>query len=175
MRMSVENLDRIRDWAIRNEGAVPDLTLRLVFATDLAKSVIEQAAAPDPRRVIEIGYDISNLMWRIRAAAGGLGTGKAGASGKYGAGTRVILHTLRQGITDTAAIVDYIDARAGRSIDAGEVTGHDEELDMPEFGFREIAVERDGKTYTFRDLSEPPCRPSTIRNLASSIGKARKL
>ena len=45
MRMSVENLNAIRDWAIRNQAAMPDATLRLVFATDLAKSVIEQVAA----------------------------------------------------------------------------------------------------------------------------------
>lgn len=173
MRMSVENLDRIRAWAIRNQAAIPDLTLRLVFATDLAKSVIEQEAAPDPQRVIEIGYDISNLMWRIRASVGGHAGGES--PGSYAAGTRVILHVMRQGISDTGAIVEYINARAGRSIDAGEVTGHDDELDMPEFGFREIAVERDGKTYSFRDLSDPPCRPSTVRNLASSIGKARNL
>jgi hypothetical protein len=172
--MSVENLNAIRDWAILNQAAMPDATLRLVFATDLAKSVIEQESAPDPQRVIEIGYDISSLMWRIRMSVSGGGEA-GGTPAAYAAGTRVILHALRQGMTGTGAILGFIEARVGKTVDVGEVIGHDDTVDMPEFGFRRIAVALDGGAYSFCDQSENPCRPSKIKNLSSAISKARKL
>lgn len=175
MRMSVENLNAIRDWAIRNQAAMPDATLRLVFATDLAKSVIEQESAPDPQRVIEIGYDISSLMWRIRVAAGSGRQGDGVPGGSYAAGTRLILHVLRQGKTGTADVVGFIDGRVGRTVEVGEVVGHDDVVDMPEFGFRTIAVTQKGKSYVFKDVGDDPCRSSTIKNLSSSIAKARRI
>ena len=176
MRMSVENLDLIRAWALRNQDAMPELTLRLVFATDLAKSVIEQESAPDPQRVIEVGYDIGSLMWRIRAVCRYEGGGVfRDPPGQYAAGTRVFLDAFRRGMTETPAIVEYIDNKIGRSLEIGEITGFDPVLDMPEFGFRMVRVERDGDTYLFEDLSDPPCRSSRIRNLKSSIAKARRL
>jgi hypothetical protein len=176
MRMSVENLDLIRAWALRNQDAMPELTLRLVFATDLAKSVIEQESAPDPQRVIEVGYDIGSLMWRIRAVCRYESDGIfRQPAGDYAAATRVFLDAFRRGMVDTAAIVEYIDNRVGRSLEIGEMTGHDPVLDMPEFGFRMIRIERDGDAYIFEDLSDPPCRSSRIRNLRSSIGKARRM
>lgn len=175
MRMSVQNLNAIRAWAIRNQAAMPDVTLRLVFATDLAKSVIEQESAPDPQRVIEIGYDISNLMWRIRVAAGASAEDGKAAGRAYAAGTRLILHVLRQGKTGTADVVTFIDGKVGKTAEIGEVVGHDDELDMPEFGFRTIAVGRDGDAYSFSEIGDNPCRPSTTRNLASAVAKARKL
>ena len=175
MRMSVENLNAIRDWAIRNQAALPDVTLRLVFATDLAKSVIEQESAPDPQRVIEIGYDIANLMWRSRVAAGVARADEVTGGSKYAAGTRLILHVLRQGKTATADVVEFIEGKVGRTVMIGEVTGYDEEIDMPEFGFRDIEITRDGEAYSFADLGEDPCRPSTMKNLASPIAKARKV
>jgi hypothetical protein len=112
MRMSVGNLNAVRDWAIRNQAALPDVTLRLVFATDLAKSVIEQESAPDPQRVIEIGYDIANLMWRARVAAGVSRADQVTGGGKYAAGTRLILHVLRQGKTATADVVEFIEGKS---------------------------------------------------------------
>lgn len=175
MRMSVGNLNAIRDWAIRNQAAMPDATLRLVFATDLAKSVIEQESAPDPQRVIEIGYDISSLMWRIRVAAGAGRQGDGSSRGTYAAGTRLILHVLRQGKTATADVVEFIDGRVGRTVEVGEVVGRNETIDMPEFGFRTIEIGQQGKAYSFKDIGEDPCRPSTIKNLSSSIAKARRI
>ena len=174
MRMSVDNLDTIRGWAIRNQDAVPELTLRLIFAADLAKSVIEQEAVPDPHRVIEIGFDIANLLWRIRVSAGPVATGVALTPAKLAAGTRVVLHALRRGMEDTAVISEYIDQHVGKIIYAADVVGHDTDLDMPEFGFREITVHRDGEAYIFEDLSDAPCRPSRIKNLSSSISKIRQ-
>ncbi len=174
MRMSVENLDTIRGWAIRNQDAVPELTLRLIFAADLAKSVIEQEAAPDPQRVIEIGFDIANLLWRIRCSVNPVASGAELTPTKLAAGTRVVLHALRRGMQDTAAIAEYIDQHVGKVIYAADVVGHDSVLDMPEFGFREITVQRDGETYVFEDQSDFPCRTSRIKNLSSSISKIRQ-
>jgi hypothetical protein len=175
MRMSVDNLNAIRDWAIRNQAAMPDVTLRLVFSTDLAKSVIEQESAPDPQRVIEIGYDISSLMWRVRVAAGAGNIGGKTSGGACAAGTRLILHVLRQGKTETADVVGFIDTRVGKTVEIAEVIGHDDDLDMPEFGIRTIAVERDGNAYSFREIGDDPCRPSTTRNLSSAVAKARRM
>jgi hypothetical protein len=176
MRMSVSNLEAIRDWAIRNQAAIPDLTLRLTFATDLARSVIEQEAAPDPQRVIEIGYDIGNLMWRIRSSCSRMTPpGKDKRGGGPAAGTRVILEAIRRGHVGTAEISGFVNSHAGRSVEVVEVIGHDESLDMPEFGYREIAVERDCDVYLFTDSSDAPCRSSRISNLPSSISKARRL
>jgi hypothetical protein len=172
--MTVENLDTIRGWAIRNQDAVPELILRLIFAADLAKSVIEQEAAPDPQRVIEIGFDIANLLWRIRAAASPAGPGLQPTPKTLAAGTRVIVQALRRGMEDTAAIAEYIDQHVGKIIYAADVVGDDPVLDMPEFGFREISVRRDGEVYVFEDLSEFPCRTSRIKNLSSSISKIRQ-
>ncbi|MGD8424445.1 MAG: hypothetical protein PVH13_04340 [Gammaproteobacteria bacterium] len=174
MRMSVDNLDTIRGWAIRNQDAVPELAIRLIFAADLAKSVIEQEAAPDPQRVIEIGFDIANLLWRIRVSASPVVTGVELTPTRLAAGTRVVHHALRRGMQDTAIIAEYIDQHVGKIIYAADVVGHDIVLDMPEFGFREITVQRDGEAYVFEDLSDPPCRPSRIKNLSSSISKIRQ-
>jgi len=172
MRMSVDNLDAIHNWAIRNQDAIPELILRLVFAADLAKSVIEQEAAPDPQRVIEIGYDIANLMWRIRVASGFRGLTMAPASAQMAAGTRVILHALRRGMSETAAVAEYIDNHVGRTVFAAEVVGIDSDLDLPEFDFREISIRRDGEVFVFEDQSDTPCRSSRIKNLSASIRKA---
>lgn len=175
MRMSVRNLGAIRDWAIRNQDAVPDLTLRLTFATDLARSVIEQEAAPDPQRVIEIGYDIGDLMWRIRSAGSRIlpasGDGKGGGPA---AGTRVVLEAIRRGMADTGDITAFVDKHVDDIVEVVEVVGRDATLDMPEFGYREIRIERTGETYVFSDQSDTPCRASKIKNLASSIARARR-
>lgn len=175
MRMSVSNLEAIRGWAIRNQSAVPDLTLRLTFATDLARSVIEQEAAPDPQRVIEIGYDIGDLMWRIRLSSSRLVSASADQKGAGpAAGTRVILEAIRRGLEDTADIIGFIEKHVGETVEVVEVSGRDGTLDMPEFGHRPISVGRESGTYLFADLSDTPCRPSKIRNLASSISRARR-
>lgn len=177
MRMSVENLNVIRAWALRNQDAIPELTLRLVFATDLAEAVIQQESAPDPQRVIEVGYDIGNLMWRIRLA------GRRGVAdivsevtgGEYAAGTRVFLDAFRREVTDTAAVIQYIESKIGKDVYISEVIGYDPDLEMPEFGYRTIRIDREGDAVTFQDKGDPPCRPSRIKNLASSISKARRL
>ncbi|KPK58828.1 MAG: hypothetical protein AMJ59_13720 [Gammaproteobacteria bacterium SG8_31] len=175
MRMSLENLNAIRTWAIRNQDAIPDLTLRLIFATDLAKSVIEQEAAPDPQRVIEIGYDIANLMWRIRASCVAESPAADGRGGSLlAAGTRLILDAIRRGMTERAEITEYIEHNIGKTVYVAEVAGRDTDLDMPEFGFRPIAVTREDRAYVFEDTSETPCRTSRIKSLASSISKARQ-
>ncbi|MGB5590859.1 MAG: hypothetical protein WBN31_07950, partial [Gammaproteobacteria bacterium] len=99
MRMSVENLSDIRAWALRNQDALPDLALRLVFASDLAKSVIEQDSATDLQRIVEVGYDIANLMWRIRQASGYHPSQEPEAAGSdLAAGTRVFVDAIRRGI-----------------------------------------------------------------------------
>lgn len=172
VRMSVDNLEAIHNWALRNQDAIPELILRLIFAADLAKSVIEQEAAPDPQRVIEIGYDIANLMWRIRVASGLRGSTVATASAQLAAGTRVILHVLRRGMSETAAVAEYIDNHVGKTVFAAEVVGIDPNLDLPEFDFREIAIRREGEVFIFEDQSDTPCRPSRIKNLSGSIRKA---
>jgi len=172
--MSVANLEAIRDWAIRNQGAMPDLTLRLTFATDLARSVIEQDAAPDPQRVIEIGYDIGNLMWRIRSACARMASPGPERRGGPAAGTRVILEAIRRGHVQTGEISAFVDSHLGKTVEVAEVTGHDDGLDMPEFGYRTIAIDKASDVYVFTDSSTPPCRPSRIRNLASSISKVRR-
>ncbi len=174
MRMSVANLGAIRNWALRNQGAIPDLTLRLTFATDLARSVIEQDAAPDPQRVIEIGYDIGNLMWRIRSSCASMASPGTDRRGGPAAGTRVILEAIRRGHTETGDIASFVDGHIGKTVQVVEVSGHDDALDMPEFGYRTIAVEKASGAYVFTDSSDPPCRPSTIRNLVSSISKVRR-
>jgi len=173
--MSVGNLGAIRDWALRNQGAMPDLTLRLTFATDLARSVIEQEAAPDPQRVIEIGYDIGDLMWRIRSAGSRMLTASAdGKGGGTAAGTRVVLEAIRRGMTDTGEIIAFVEKHVGGIVEVVEVAGRDATLDMPEFGYREIRIDKTGETYVFSDQGDTPCRPSKIRNLASSIARARR-
>jgi hypothetical protein len=173
--MSVSNLEAIREWAIRNQSAVPDLTLRLTFATDLARSVIEQEAAPDPQRVIEIGYDIGDLMWRIRSScAHVLITAGDARGGGPAAGTRAIREAIRRGLKDTGDIAGFIDKHVGETVEVVEVTGLHQALNMPEFGYRPISVEKDSDAYLFADLSDSPCRPSKIRNLPSSISKARR-
>jgi len=172
--MSVSNLDAIRDWAIRNQGAMPDLTLRLTFATDLARSVIEQDAAPDPQRVIEIGYDIGNLMWRIRSATHVMTRQDPESRGGPAAATRVILEAIRRGHLETGEITAFVDSHVGKTIDVVEVNGHDKALDMPEFGYRSIAIQQSGSDYIFTDSGDMPCRSSKIRNLPSSISKARR-
>ncbi len=174
MRMSVANLEAIRAWAIRNQGAVPELTLRLTFATDIARSVIEQDAAPDPQRVIEIGFDIGNLMWRIRSYCSGMTRASGDRRAGPTAATRVIREAIRRGLTETRGIAEFVDGQLGKIVEVVEVIDHDESLDMPEFGFRPIAVNRQGDVYTFADVSDEPCRPSRIRSLPSSIGKARR-
>ena len=176
MRMSVENLNGIRAWALRNQDALPDLALRLVFASDLAKSVIEQESATDLQRIVEVGYDIANLMWRIRQASGFDPNQEPGAAGSdYAAGTRVIVDALRRGVRETAEIVEYIDGKVGKSIEVSEVVGQDDVLEMPEFAYRTLEIGLDDGTYTFSDTSKRPCRPSRIKNLRASISKARRL
>jgi len=176
MRMSVENLNEIRAWALRNQDALPDLALRLVFASDLAKSVIEQESATDLQRIVEVGYDIANLMWRIRQASGYQpGHEPGAASSDYAAGTRVIVDALRRGITDAAGIIEYIESKVGKSVEVSEVVGQDDVLEMPEFAYRTIEIGLDDGTYTFMDTSKRPCRPSRIKNLRASISKARRL
>ena len=176
MRMSVENLSDIRAWALRNQDALPDLALRLVFASDLAKSVIEQDSATDLQRIVEVGYDIANLMWRIRQASGYDPSQEPDAAGSdLAAGTRVFVDAIRRGIRDTAEIIEYIDSKIGKSIEVSEVVGQDDVLEMPEFAYRTIEIGMDAGAYTFTDTGKHPCRASRIKNLASSISKARRI
>ena len=179
MKITIENLDRIHAWAMENQDAVPSYMIQLNFTVGLAKAVLEQEMAPDPERVIEIGYELSDLLWRIRALEmGGSQTGWkeriGGQSAKFAAGTRVILHAMRQGHWNTDEIVDYIAKWAGKTVAVAEVVGYNDEIDLPVYGFREIRISRDGDTYSFQDLSEDPCRDSTVKHLRKAISAARK-
>ncbi|UCC13262.1 MAG: hypothetical protein JSW21_07490 [Gammaproteobacteria bacterium] len=180
MKITVENMDRIHAWAMENQDAVPAYMIQLSFTVGLAKSVLEQEMAPDPERVIEIGYEISDLLWRIRALElGGAQAGQqdwagGGKAGKFAAGTRVILHAIRQGHMETGEIVEYIEKRVGKSVSVAEVVGHDDTIDMPIYGFREIRITRDGNSFGFHDLSDDPCRDSTMKHLRKAIAAARR-
>jgi hypothetical protein len=180
MKITIENMDRIHAWAMENQDAVPAYTIQLSFTVGLAKSVLEQEMVPDPERVIEIGYEISDLLWRIRALelsgaqAGQQDWAGGGKASKFAAATRVILHAIRQGHHDADQIVEYIEKRVGKSVSVAEVVGHDETIDMPIYGFRDIRIARDAGALTFHDLSDDPCRDSTIKHLRKAIAAARK-
>ena len=75
-------------------------------------------------------------------------------------------------MSETAAVVEYIDNHAGKTVFAAEVVGIDSDLELPEFDFREISVRRDGEVFVFEDRSDTPCRASRIKNLSASIRKA---
>lgn len=175
MKITLENLDRIHAWAIENQEAMPDLCIQLSFAIGLAKSVLLQETAPDPQRIIETGYEISDLMWRIRwREAGSPLPTPADKTRKLAAGTRVILHAFRRGQTETSQVVSYIESRAGRTVAASEIVEYDERVQLPVYGFRDIAVDRDGDAWAFRDLGEDPCRPSKVKDLPRAVAAARR-
>ena len=134
-----------------------------------------QETAPDPQRIIETGYEISELMWRIRwREAGGALRLPGPAAERLAAGTRVILHAFRRGHVETGEAVAWIEARAGKTVAVSEIVEYDERIQLPVYGFRDIAVDREDGAWTFRDLRDEPCRPSRVKELARAVAAARR-